>query len=241
MWPAVRNSPSDGKAGSWAEPNDPAGSPRISICQRRGGRTGDGGGHAILTLEDLIAVARAGSVRTARVIGVHASMVHPAYFAGLDLAVEPRLASVIRSAGYNAPAAAMFVASPEINALKTIGELTRARRVLRIAADTPAPTALTAILAHAEAMAVGADLLLDLSSARTLPATPLVADAHATGLAVQAWTNDADTPFPPPPLRSGDARRLLAALFAAGVDAVAGDLAGPIVRARDDAAPRDRG
>lgn len=203
---------------------------------RRGGKTAD---HAILTFDEVVTIARAGSVRTARVIGVDAGVSHSAYFAGLDMAVEPLLASAIRVAGYNSPAAAMFVSSPDPASLKTIGELTRARRVLPLgvkdieASGAGSPDGLKAIRAYAEAVAPDAGLLLDFSEPKAVKPTELIADAHAAGLAVHAWTVGAT--FPPPPLKAGNSQRLLAALFAAGADAVAGDHAAPIVRARDEA------
>ena len=207
---------------------------------RRHGRAGDDTGHAILTFEEMLSIAQAGSARTARVVGVHATMGHPGYFAGLDLAIEPRLAGAIRVGGYNAPAAAMFVASDDPEALKTIGELTRARRVLRLAGENLAalaPEGLKTLGATVEAVAVDPGALLDLAAPKAIAPTPVTADAHAAGLAVQAWL---PAEFPPPPLRPGDARRALAALYAAGVDGVAGDLAAPIARARGDALPSQR-
>ena len=210
-------------------------------ASRRRAQAGMEVGRAILTFEELVTIARAGSVRTGRVIGLQAEMPFPTYFAGLDLALEPRLAGVIRVAGYNAPAAAMMVASADAEALKTIGELTRVRRVLRLAAasgDAPSPAGLAALRSRAEAVAVDAGLILDLTAPKTLPATPLVAAAHEAGLGVHAWTGGG---FPPAPWRPADGRRLLAALFAAGVDAVSGDLAAPIARARSDVLPEKQG
>lgn len=209
--------------------------------RRRGGKTA---AQAILTFEEVVAIARAGSVRTARVIGVDAGLSRSAYFAGLDLAVEPLLASAIRVAGYDSPAAAMFISSPDPASLKAIGELTRARRVLPLAAKdfeasgAGSPDGLKAIRAYAEAVAPDAGLLLDRSKPRTAATTPLIADAHAAGLAVHAWTLGAT--FPPTPYKAGDTQRLLAALFAGGADAVAGDRAGAIVRARDEAMSHPR-
>jgi glycerophosphoryl diester phosphodiesterase len=211
--------------------------------RRRGGAP-DGAGRAILTFEDMVAVARAGSVRTARVIGLQVGMAHTAYFAGLELALEPRVADAIRVAGYNTPAAAMWVAARDGEALKSIGELTRARRVLRLSPDgkeAADPAALKRLRTVAEAIAADAGLVLDLLLAKTTPATSLVSGAHAVGLGVQAWTSGPDVVFPPPPFKPGDGRRLLDALFTAGVDAVAGDQAAPIARARDDVTPRDKG
>lgn len=207
----------------------------LTLTAPAGRRRGaDSGFRAILTFEEIVAIARAGSVRTARVIGVHAGIAHTAYFAGLDLAVEPRLADAIRAAGYDSPAAAMFVASAEPDSLKVIGELTRARRVLKLG-DAPTPPS-ERIRAFAEAVAPGVGEVLDLGAPRGLPATVEIADAHAAGLAVHAWTLGAS--FPPSPLRPGDGRRLLGALFMAGADAVAGEPASLVARARDDALAR---
>jgi len=200
-------------------------------------------GHAILTFEEVVAIARAGSVRTARVIGVDAGLSHSTYFAGLDLAVEPLLASAIRVAGYDSPAAAMFVSSPDPASLKTIGELTRVRRVLPLgakdieASGAGSPDGLKAIRAYAEVLAPDASLLLDLSKPKSIKPTALIDDAHAAGLAVHAWALDAS--FPPPPFKMGDIQRLLSAVFAAGVDAVAADPA-LAVRARGEAMSRAR-
>jgi glycerophosphoryl diester phosphodiesterase len=199
---------------------------------------------AILTFEEVTAIARAGSVATGRVIGVQAGLPYPAYFAGLDLAPEARLAAAIHLAGYDSPAAAMWVMSADGDALARLGGLTRARRVLSLVAtpggEALASEALRTARTRAEVVAVDAARLLDLASPKTLPPTAVVADAHAAGLAVQAWISGPD-PFPPFPFRPGDARRLIAALFAAGVDAVAGDLAAPIARARAEATPEDDG
>jgi glycerophosphoryl diester phosphodiesterase len=208
------------------------------------GRSGTAAQQAILTFEEVVAIARAGSVRTARVVGVDAGLSRSAYYAGLDLAVEPLLASAIRGAGYDSPAAAMFVSSPDPAALKTIGELTRARRVLPLsvkdfeASGAGSPDGLKAIRAYAEVVAPEASLLLDISKPKAIAPAPLIADAHAAGLAVHAWALDGA--FPPPPFKAGDTPRLLAALFAAGADAVAGDHPAVLVKAHNAAMSHPR-
>jgi len=212
---------------------------RTLVCgdagKRRAGAPVDPA-RGILTFEDLTAVARAGCVRTGRTIGVQAAISHSAYFSGLDLAVEPRLADSIRTTGYNARAAAMVVASAEPDALRTIGEMTRVRRVLRVSAGGPPPS-LSAVHGVAESIAPDASLLIDVSQPKAPAPTPLIAEAHAVGLGVQAWAAGAG--FPPAPMRPGDARRLMSILYAAGVEAVAGDQAGTVARARSDILPRD--
>lgn len=213
------------------------------VAKRRAGGKGDAG-RAILTFEELVAIARAGSVANARVVGVQAGLPHPAYFAARDLALEPRLAGAIRVAGYDSPAAAMWVMSEDGDALATIGGLARVRRVLFIGSrglDALSPAVLRAGRTRSEVVAIAADRLLDLTTTKTYPPTSVIADAHAAGYAVQAWTTGGAQPFPPPPYRPDDMRRLLAALFAADTDAVAGDLATPIARARAAAMPETRG
>jgi len=202
----------------------------------------------LLTFEELIAIARAGCVSQARVIGVQASLAHPTYFANLDLPLEPKLAQVIHAQGYNSPVAAMLVASEEPRALKVLSQLTTARRVQRIGAgsgpvgapgvswaDMLSPEGLARLAREVWAVALPTEAVLDLSNPRAPQATGLIAQAHMAGLRVHAWAGSEDTPFPPPPFKGGDSRRLLTALFAAGADGVCGDLAAPIARARGDA------
>ena len=134
----------------------------------------------------------------------------------------------------------MVVAAEDPDVLRTLGELTRVRRAMRLragpaGADQRSPDGLKAIRGFAEAIAVDPALLIDLAQPTTAPPLAMVADAHAAGLTVQAWTvPDAGAVFPPPPFRPGDARRIFAALFTAGCDAVAGDNALLIARGRDD-------
>jgi len=204
---------------------------------------------SILTFQEVVDIARAGSVRATRVIGVCARMVHPGYFTGVGLPLEPRLADIIRTNGYNTPAAAMFVESFEVGALKTISSLTRARRVQLINnqgppadqphlgfADMTSADGLRAVRAYAQAIGPSAALLLD---PQTAP-TALVGLAHSTGLAVLAQTVGTSEAFPPPPFRHGDVRGFILALFATGVDGVTGDSAALAVRARTDAMARLR-
>lgn len=212
-----------------------------TLTRRGAGARKRGAALAILSFEEVIAIARIGSVRQARVIGVHATMLRPAYFAGLDLAIEPRLAASISVAGYDSPAAAMFVAADDPASLKTMGTLTRARRVLRIATEAAGdlgPAGLAAIRSSAEAIAPDAGLAINLANRKSAPPTGLIAAAHAAGLSVQAWAKGPG--FPPAPYHASDARRLMAAMFAAGADAVAGDAASAVVQARTDASAHAR-
>jgi glycerophosphoryl diester phosphodiesterase len=191
----------------------------------------------ILTFDELTAAARKASVRTARVVGVYASLVAPKYFARLDLPLEQNLARAVRAAGYNSPAAAMFIASDDPDSLQALADLTRARRVRcwRAGDKASPPDDLKAAAAGLTTVALPAEWVLDVSDPKSLKVGGLVENAHGAGLAVHAWVSGAGDIFGPP-LKPGDARRALTALFAGGVDGACVDLASPAVRARSDAA-----
>lgn len=186
----------------------------------------------ILTFQDVIDLARAASTREARVIGVCATLRRSGYFASIDLALEPRLADLIRVNGYNWRAAAMIVQSHEADVLKTLGGLTRARRTWLMPSDAGPSNDMASIRAYAEIIGPPATAVLDLGGP-TPVASPLVASAHAAGLAVQAQARPTSDPYPPRPFRRGDLRGLFAALAAAGVDAIATDTPAAAGRARD--------
>jgi glycerophosphoryl diester phosphodiesterase len=192
----------------------------------------------ILTLDELMRAARAASVRAARVVGIHVSLIDPKYFGRLDLPVEQNLGSAIRAAGYNSPVAAMFVASDDADSLKALADLTLARRVRRWQTDTKdsPPSDIKAAAFGATVIAPPAQWLLDVSNPKALKSGGFAQTAHDAGLAVHAWVGGADDVFAPPPLKPGDARRALTAVFAGGVEGVCVDLAGPAARARNDAA-----
>jgi glycerophosphoryl diester phosphodiesterase len=199
-----------------------------------------GGGRAsppgIMTFQEVIDFARDASARMGRVIGVCATLRRSAYFASVDLALEPRTAELIRLNGYNWPSAAMIVRSPEADSLKAIGALTRARRSWIISADDALSADFGAARACAEIVSPPAMVIFDLSAASPSP-TPMLASARAAGLAVHARVEPTMDPYPPKPFRPGDLRGLFAALYAAGVEGVVTDR--PSIAARARAAKRD--
>lgn len=193
----------------------------------------------ILTFQEVIDIARAGSVRTARVVGVWANLRHPAYFAGIDLPLEARAAEVVRANGYNSAAAAMFIGASEAEALKTLATLTRARLVRRLHGAEATPPSLAEIRNYISGVFVDANRLLPAPGGPPGSSTDFpLGDAHAAGLAVYARAEES-------PADSGSPRRWLRDLFVAGCDGIASRTPAQAAKARIDAAselhrrPRD--
>ena len=205
-------------------------------CRDPATRPRSGGGEktapaTIMSFQEVIDFARAASAREARVIGVCATLRRSAYFASLDLALEARIADLIRVNGYSWPAAAMILRSRDPDALKTIGGLTRARRCWIMDLDNGPAADFSTVRGYAEIVGPPATAIFDLAEAAPTPA-PLLASAHAAGLAVHALAVPGGEPYPPKPFRPGDLKGLFAALNAAGVDAIATDRPAVAARAR---------
>lgn len=216
--------------------------------QLRPGNVKLAGKEPILSLADVLQIARAGCVRTARTIGVCVRPLHAAWHFSQGLDVLGRLASDLTTAGYAAPAAAAWVQSSDPEALKTFARLSPLRRMQLIdpadAATMTSSAALADIRAYAEAIAPHQDLLLDPTAAMFPAPTTLALDAHGAGLQIFSRTARPQNQFLPPALQRGDKRsasypnqrgdsdKLLIALFADRVDGLCTDLISDAVGAR---------
>jgi glycerophosphoryl diester phosphodiesterase len=203
------------------------------------------GKEPLLSLRDVLQIARDCCVRTGRTVGVCPRLMHPARYTDLGLDVVGRLADELGTEGYVAPAAAIWVQASEAEALRAFGRLSRVRRMLMIEPGAPDTAALTTTAGLGDlkgvAEAIGPDqaLLID-PAAATFPApTTLALDAHNAGLEVFAHTARAQNATLPPALRRGanpngrgDVGKLLVALFSDRVDGVATDLPADAARAR---------
>jgi glycerophosphoryl diester phosphodiesterase len=202
----------------------------------------------LLSLQEVIDLARAGSVGAARVVGVSPRLVHPGYFAVQDVSLERALARIVRLNGYDSPAAAMIVQSNEPAALRAFGALSQARRLQLI--DTEGgpsdPSALryqamanadglTAVRAWAGAIGPPESLVIQPGPKGSIMSTGFVQAAHAAALLVYAH---ATPPAPHEPF--GAARTRLMALFLAGADGVVCADVATAARARGDAMDRLR-
>ena len=203
------------------------------------------GRDVIPTYQEVIDLAKAESRRVGRVIGTYPEMKHPAYFAGIGLPMEQRLADVLKANDLNSRTAPVFVQCFEVAPLKAFHRLGgRARRVMLVA-QGPAPVDVTsaagikAIAAFAEGLGPEWPLVIPTKGGVLGAPTALIRNAHAAGLAVHPWTVRAENAFLPASLQQGtspaghgDVGAVFKALYASGVDGVFSDFPGLAVKAR---------
>ena len=230
---------------------------RERLPQLRAGNTQYDGQAPLLTFDEVVAIARAGSQRTGRTIGVYPEMKHPGYFASIGLPVEDRLVALLKKNDLDSATAPVFVQCFEVTPLKTIRAKTKARLVLLTAGqggppDLPnvtysqlvSPSGLKAVALYADGLGPEKTQIVPQDADTLQPATALVKDAHAAGLLVHPWTVRAENYFLPTSLRRGDpaaadylaqpgeVSAVFKALYAAGVDGLFSDFPGLAVAAR---------
>ncbi len=210
------------------------------IPEVRRANTGYDGHFGVPTFEEILALAARLSDELGRVVGVYPETKHPSYFAALGLALEPPLQAALRAAGLDRPDAPVFVQSFEVANLRALAGRLSVPLVQLVEADgAPAdlvaagdprsyrdlltPAGLAEIAGYAAAIGPDKDLVIDPDGV----VSGLVADAHAAGLAVHAYTFRDENRFLPADLRSvggpndpGDAVAELTRFLRLGVDGV---------------------
>ncbi|HEY4212021.1 MAG TPA: glycerophosphodiester phosphodiesterase [Steroidobacteraceae bacterium] len=191
-------------------------------------------------------------------IGVYPETKHPSYFAGLGLAMEEPLVHTLERYGYRGRQGRAFLQSFEVGNLKALSKMTQLPLVQlieatgapydfvasgdkRTYADLIAPRGLDEIAKYAHAIGPSKSLVIPRDDQDLLQGpTSLVADAHALGVHVHAWTFRAENNFLPRNLRSssepsafGDLNTELRTYLQAGLDGFFTDHADLGVRARD--------
>jgi len=233
----------------------------LRACERlpqlRPGNTKYDGQAQLLTFDEVVAIAKAGSQRTGRTIGVYPEMKHPSYFAGIGLPVEDRLVALLKKNDLDSATAPVFVQCFEVTPLKRIRAKTKARLVLLTAGEGGPPdlpnvtyaqlctaSGLKEVALYADGLGPEKTQIVPQNADTLLAPTSLVKDAHAAGLAVHPWTVRAENYFLPASLRRGDTAApdylaqpgdvaaVFKALYAAGVDGVFSDFPGLAVAAR---------
>ena len=188
-----------------------------------------------------------------RVIGVAPELKHPSYFAAIGLPMEDAFVAALQRHDLTGADAPILIQCFEVGPLQRLKTRIEAPllQLMSLAggpADRPdltyaamsTPEGLRVVAAYADAVGVETGMILPRDDmARSQPATPLIADAHAAGLKVVVWTFRAENAFLPLERRRGDALAdhgdlsgYLKAFYALGVDAVFSDFPGAAVGAR---------
>ena len=172
----------------------------------------------ILTFEEVVELARAESERLNRVIGVAPELKHPSYFRSIALPMEDGFVAVLEAHGLSDAAAQILVQCFEVETLRTLSGRIDAPLLQLMAAsggpaDQPSQTyaamatsrGLADIATYADFIGVETTLIEPRDAEGAVqPATSLIADAHAAGLKVVAWTFRAENAFLPKGDRQGD-------------------------------------
>lgn len=232
---------------------------RERLPQVRPRNTAYDGQEAIPTFDDILDLARAESERLGRPIGVYPETKHPSYFRGIGLPLEPPLLEALERVGWDRADAPVFIQSFEAGNLKALRRQTGVRLIFLMAAEgQPYDFTLNAdrrtyhalldaaglaeIATFADGIGVEKTLILPRdASGRSLAPTTLVADAHAAGLLVHAWTIRAENMFLPAERRAanpsdgahGDLAGEIRQFIDLGLDGLFCDFPGAGVAARD--------
>jgi glycerophosphoryl diester phosphodiesterase len=220
----------------------------------------------IPTLQEIIDLVKAHEKAGGRAIGIYPETKHPTYFDGLGLAMEAPLVRILHRNGYQGQRGKVFIQSFEIRNLQKLRRMTRIPLV-QLLGDKGKPYDVEATggtlsyeqMATAQGLrdiaryadGVGPEksrFLIPLDARGNLDpagATRFVADAHAAGLLVHAYTFRAENFFLSKNQKSagnasarGDLEAELAAFLALGIDGFFTDQTDLGVRARNAFAPR---
>lgn len=202
------------------------------------------GEEAIPTLGEILALVKEAEATTGRRIGIYPETKHPSYFRGIGLPLEERLLKDLADAGYGAASDPVFIQSFEVGNLEDLRKRTRLRLIQLMAkdggpvdrpglryADMASPAGLSALARHVDGIGVEKAMVIGRTTADELGApTPLVADAHAAGLAVHVWTFRPENYFLPKDMQSsadpvsrGEAVAEIGRFLEAGIDGLFSD------------------
>jgi glycerophosphoryl diester phosphodiesterase len=209
----------------------------------RQGNTVYDGLFPVPTFDEILDLRARLSVELGREIGVYPETKSPTYFAGRGLACEPALVAALRAHGLDRADSPVFVQSFETANLRALHEEIPVQLVQllddvgapadlvaagdpRTFADLVRPAELAGIAEYAAAIGPAKELVIPPDG----EPTTLVADAHAAGLLVHAYTFRNENSFLPSGMRRtdreadhGDVLAEYRAFHAAGVDGVFSD------------------
>ncbi|TDE15746.1 glycerophosphodiester phosphodiesterase family protein [Jiangella asiatica] len=213
----------------------------------------------IPTFDEIVHLAVDAGRRRGRPVGLYPELKHPTHLAERGLTIEDAFLDAVRGFRLERAGVPVQVQCREPAALRRLAARTSMPLVQKVDitgrpydweragdgrryADLLTPTGLREVSAYATALGVHKSLVVPRDpEGRLGPPGRLVADAHALGMAVHAWTFRDENSFLPADRRRGpeaaahgDALGELSVFLAAGVDGVLADHPDTAVAARAD-------
>jgi glycerophosphoryl diester phosphodiesterase len=234
------------------------------LPQVRPTNTAFDGQFQVPTLEEVVELARTESRARGRTIGIYPETKHPTYFQTIGLPLEEPLVRVLTAYGLTHKNDPVIIQSFETANLRKLDGMIDVRLAQLLDAagqpydfkvppgdprtyvDLATPAGLRWISEYADGIGANKNLIVPRdATAKLLPPTTLVQDAHDAGLIVHAWTFRAENQFLPADFRIGtdpNARGDITAeyelFFGLGLDGVFTDHPDTAVAARAGLAGR---
>lgn len=190
--------------------------------QARPESAGYDGREPILTLQEIIDIAKAGGAARGRAVGLYIELKNPDDFRGRGLPMEKALVDVLAANGLNTAEAPVIIQSFFPTALIALRRLTPIKLMFLVNSQPPpasimaangiarwsdvwSPEGLKKIRSFADIVGPETQIILPRDAdGRSLPASRFVADAHAAGLPVHVWSVNPENVDLPADLRCGD-------------------------------------
>lgn len=198
------------------------------------GRSPDYDGQELIpTFEEVVELVQRRSAELGRTIGIYPETKSPTYFSGIGLDMTEPLIEALEAAGWTAADAPVFIQSFEPEILRTLDARIETPLVQLVYVDPtsadgapPRPNiALDEVVDFVDGVGAQKTLIIDDAG----EPTGFVAQAHAHGLVVHAWTFRDDQPPPDGAAIEAELERI----FAMGVDGVFSDFPATALRVRD--------
>ena len=209
------------------------------------------GTQEILTLQEVIDIAKKATQETGRTIGIYPETKHPTYFRSIGLPLEETLVKILKENGYDDPNAPCFIQSFEYQNLQDIRKMIKTPIVFlyedkhlrpydfvvkgdpRTYGDLTKPEELAKIAKFANGIGPFKRLIVPENKDKTLgKPTTLVADAHKAGLVVHPYTFRNEPVFLNPEYKNDPVQEYLQ-FYKLGVDGLFSDFADVAVKARE--------
>ncbi len=177
---------------------------------------------AILTLDEVLALARRSTTPDGRPVGVAPETKHPTYFRSIGLPLEESLVEALGAYGWSRRDDPVVIQSFETHNLRALAQRTdlplmqvahvsgapfdlRAAHDPRTYLDLMTPRGLAEIKKYADHLGLHKDLIIPRDAdGRLLEPSSVLRDAHEAGLQVTGWTFRRENRFLPLELRSSE-------------------------------------